>query len=148
MGYVPIVIMLLGFIVLASLYIYNKIKPLKANLTRVIDEMAEVSRNRKHLILNYDRENEGSPVAEAAAELKKTSTDRFQSFNKENLLLEVTDKASEALEAGELKEQIHALNRQQEELIQKLQRVSATYNDYIGKPSVKPVASLFGFRPF
>ena len=88
MGFFPIFIALAGLILLYSLFTYNQIKPKKAALTQVIDEMAEVSRERKGLVLAHDRENENSPLKEAAADLMKTSTDRFQSFRKENELIE------------------------------------------------------------
>ncbi len=148
MGYLPIAVALLGLIVLYSLYTYNRIKPLKAALTRVIDEMANVSRTRKNLILDYDRQNEGSPLADAASELKKTSTDRFQSYKKENSLIAATNAGVAALGNPDLQKEISNLNEQQQGLIKKLESTSRTYNDFIMKAPASAVASLFGFRPF
>ena len=148
MGYLPIAVALLGLIVLYTLYTYNRIKPLKAALTKVIDDMADVSRTRKNLILDYDRQNEGSPLANAAAELKKTSTDRFQSYKKENSLMSLTNEAVDELGNGELKQEVNQLNEKQQALIKRLESTSATYNDFIKKAPASAVASLFGFRPF
>lgn len=148
MGYLPIAVALLGLIVLYSLYTYNQIKPLKAALTRVIDQMAEVSRKRKYLILDHDRQNEGSALAGAAAELKKTSTDRFQSYKKENSLISATNEAASGLSDEELKKEIIDLNTQQESLMKELKSASGTYNNFIKKAPASAVASLFGFRQF
>lgn len=148
MGYLPIAVALLGLIVLYSLYTYNRIKPLKAALTRVIDDMAVVSRTRKNTILEYDRQNEGSPLAKAAGELKKTSTDRFQSYKKESNLISVTNQAVAELGNTELKQEINGLNEKQEALIKRLESTSATYNKFIKKAPASTIASLFGFRPF
>jgi len=147
-GYLPIAVALLGLIVLYSLYTYNRIKPLKAAMTKVIDNMSDVSRTRKNLILNYDRENAGSPLAEAAAELKKTSTDRFQSYKKENSLITTTNEAVAGLSEDGLKKEVQDLNAKQEALIKRLERTSETYNTFIKKAPASAVASLFGFRPF
>lgn len=148
MGYLPIAVALLALIVLYSLFTYNKIKPLKAAVTRVIDQMSEVSRKRKMLIINYDQENAGSSLAEAAAELKKTSTDRFQSYKKEESLLAITAAGASGLGDDSLKSEILSLNDQQKELIKKLQSTSNTYNRFIKKAPASTVASVFGFRPF
>lgn len=148
MGFVPIVVALLGLIVLYSVFTYNKIKPLKAAVTRVIDQMSEVSRKRKMLIINYDQENAGSSLAEAAAELKKTSTDRFQSYKKEDSLLTVTAEGASGVSDEKVKSEILSLNDQQKELIKKLQSTSNTYNTFIKKAPASTVASVFGFRPF
>ncbi|MCE7996746.1 MAG: hypothetical protein HEP71_32600 [Roseivirga sp.] len=148
MGFVPIVVALLGLIVLYSVFTYNKIKPLKAAVTRVIDQMSEVSRKRKMLIINYDQENAGSPLAKAAAELKKTSTDRFQSYKKEESLLATTTDGANSVADTKVKSEILSLNDQQKELIKKLQNTSNTYNSFIKKAPASTVASIFGFRPF
>lgn len=148
MGFVPIVVALLGLIVLYSVFTYNKIKPLKAAVTRVIDQMSEVSRKRKMLIINYDQENAGSSLAEAAAELKKTSTDRFQSYKKEDSLLTVTAEGASGVSDEKVKSEILSLNDQQKELIKKLQSTSNAYNRFIKKAPASTVASVFGFRPF
>lgn len=148
MGYVPIVVALLGLIVLYAVFTYNKIKPLKAAVTRVIDEMAEVSRTRKMLIINYDQQNPGSPLSEAAAELKKTSTDRFQSFKKEETLLALTNEGADKLDSTKIQKEILTLNNQLKALIKKLQGTSHTYNTFIKKAPASTVASVFGFRPF
>lgn len=148
MGFVPIIVALLGLIVLYSLFTYNKIKPLKAAVTRVIDQMSDVSRKRKMLIINYDQENAGSSLAAAAAELKKTSTDRFQSYKKEESLLTVTTEGAQGVSDDKVKAEILSLNDQQRGLIKKLQSTSNTYNSFIKKAPASTVASLFGFRPF
>lgn len=148
MGYLPIAVALLGLIVLYTLYTYNRIKPLKAALTKVIDDMADISRSRKNLILQYDRDNEGSSLANAAAEIKKTSTDRFQSYKKENSLIALTNDAVNDLGNVDLKKEVNQLNEKQEALMKRLEATSGTYNDFIKKAPASAVASLFGFRPF
>ena len=148
MGYIPTIVALLGLIALYSVFTYNKIKPLKALVTRVIDQMTEVSRKRKMLIINHDQQNPGSSLAQAAAELKKTSTDRFQSYNKEESLLAITTEGANELTDIELKNEILNLNKQQEGLIKKLQGTSKVYNRFISKAPASTVASIFGYRPF
>jgi hypothetical protein len=147
-GLIPLIVALLGLIVLYSVYTYNRIKPLKAVVTRVIDQMSEVSRKRKMLIINYDQQNADSSLAEAASELKKTSTDRFQSYNKEESLLNSTTEGANGLTDEGLKSEILELNKEQEALIKKLKSTSNTYNTVISKPPASAVASIFGFRPF
>ena len=147
-GYLPIAVALLGLVVLYSLYTYNQIKPLKAALTRVIDQMAEVSRERKMLIINYDQQNDDPAMAEAAAELKKTSTDRFQSYKKEETLLNVTSEAAAAVSDDGVKKEVLDLNDRQRGHIKNLEAASTKYNGFISKQPAKTVASLFGFRPF
>lgn len=148
MGFLPIIVALLGLILLFSIYTYNQIKPRKANLSKVIDEMAVVSRERKNAILMYDSEHKDSALAEAANVLKRTSTDRFQSFNKEESLITETNAAVEAFGDENLKIKVHSLNEKQKALIQKLHSVSADYNTFISKAPVSTVASVFGFRKF
>ena len=148
MGFVPLIVALLGLILLYTGYTYNRIKPLKAAVTRVIDQMSEVSRKRKMVIINYDQQNEGSSLAQASAELKKTSTDRFQSYNKEESLLNATTEGANGLTDEGLKKEILDLNKEQEALIKKLKGTSDTYNTVIAKAPASTVASLFGFRPF
>lgn len=148
MGYLPIIVALLGLITLYSVFTYNKIKPLKALVTRVIDQMTEVSRKRKMLIINYDQQNTGSSLAQAAVELKKTSTDRFQSYNKEESLLAITSEGANDLTDTELKNEILTLNKQLQGLIKKLKSTSKTYNTFIGKAPASTVASIFGYRAF
>ena len=139
---------LFGAILLYTLYTYNLIKPKKAALTRVIDNMAVISRERKQLIMNYDRENTGSALAEVANELKRTSTDRFQSFNKEESLVTKTEEAATALGDADLSGKVSSLNKQQQELMKQLKSTAADYNNFIKKAPANVVASLFGFRPF
>lgn len=147
-GYFPIAVALLGLVVLYSLYTYNQIKPLKAALTKVIDDMADVSRKRKMLIINYDQQNGDGFMSTAASELKKTSTDRFQSYKKEESLLAVTTEAAENVPDEGIKKEIMDLNGRQRELIKKLENASNRYNRFISKAPAKTVASIFGFRPF
>ena len=97
MGYLPIFVALSGLVLLYSLYTYNQIKPKKAALTLVIDQMAKISSERKNIILTYDRANDNSVLNEAAADLMKTSTDRFQSFRKENELITKTNEGASNL---------------------------------------------------
>ena len=143
-----IFVAILGAIILYTGYTYNLIKPKKAALTKVIDNMAQVSSSRKQLILGYDRENEGSALAEVANELKRTSTDRFQSFNKEESLITKTEEAATALGDADLSGKVSSLNKQQKELMKNLKSTSADYNNFIKKAPANVVASLFGFRPF
>ncbi len=150
MGFLPIFIALFGLILLYSLFTYNQIKPKKAAWNLVIDEMAKLSRNRKDIILNHDRQHENSPLSEVAKELMKTSTDRFQSFRKENELIAKTNEAATSLgtEHQGLKDEIMSLNKSQEANLQKLESKTGQYNAFIQKSPTKVIASVFGFRPF
>lgn len=148
MGYVPLFVALLALIVLYTLYTYNLIKPRKAKLTQVIDRMAENSRNRKNLILEHDRSNENSPLSEVAGLLKKTSTDRFQSYRKEEEFITAIESAIQTLEDQNLGNQLKEANSRQQELIGSLESAAAGYNDFIKKAPASMVASIFGFRQF
>jgi len=148
MGYVPIFVALLGLVLLYTIYTYNLIKPRKARLTQVIDEMARNSGVRKNIVLTYDRENEGSSLSEVAAMLKKTSTDRFQSYRKEDELMSAIQAGATGLADQKVSEELLETNKTQQELIKKLQSVSNEYNTFIKKAPASMVASLFGFRPF
>tara|TARA_R110000823_G_scaffold295431_4_gene415129 strand:+ start:373071 stop:373517 length:447 start_codon:yes stop_codon:yes gene_type:complete len=148
MGFMPIIVALLGFILLFSIYIYNQIKPRKANITKTIDKMEEVSRERKQLILGYDSANDASPLADIATQLRKTSTDRFQSFNKEETLIDEINRAAPQISDKSLSTQIQRLNEQQKQLLRTLKTTSGEYNRFIASPSNKMVASLFGFKTF
>lgn len=148
MGYVPLFVALLALIVLYTLYTYNLIKPRKARLTRVIDQMAENSRNRKNLILEHDRNHENSSLAEVASLLKKASTDRFQSYRKEEEFINAIGSAVNALDDHTLGAQLKEANSKQQELIQKLESTAREYNDFIKKAPASMVASIFGFRQF
>ncbi|KYG84632.1 hypothetical protein AWW67_18235 [Roseivirga seohaensis] len=148
MGYMPIIVALLGFTLLFSIYIYNQIKPRKANITKTIDRMEEVSRERKQLILGYHNSNEVSPLAEVAMQLKKTSTDRFQSFNKEEALIDEINLVAPQISDKPLSTQIQRLNEEQKQLLRKLRTTSGEYNRFIASPANKMVASLFGFKTF
>lgn len=112
--------------------------------------MAKLSRNRKDIILNHDRQHENSPLSEVAKELMKTSTDRFQSFRKENELIAKTNEAATSLgtEHQGLKDEIMSLNKSQEANLQKLESKTGQYNAFIQKSPTKVIASVFGFRPF
>ncbi|MGW8122139.1 hypothetical protein ACV07N_05715 [Roseivirga echinicomitans] len=144
----PIIVALSGFVFLFSIYVYNQIKPRKVNLTKTVDLMEEISRERKHLILSYDDSHENSPLAEVANQLKKTSTDRFQSFNKEELLINEIYLAAPEISDKPLSTQIQRLNEQQKQLLRTLRTNSGEYNRFISAPSNKMVASIFGFKTF
>lgn len=148
MGYVPIFVALLGLVLLYTIYTYNLIKPRKARLTQVIDQMAKNSTIRKNIVLTYDRENEGSPLSDAANLLKKTSTDRFQSYKKEEELISAIVTAIDKLEDKQICTDLKKANETQEALIKKLQSVSNEYNAFIKKAPANMVASVFGFRQF
>lgn len=148
MGYVPIFVALLGLVLLYTLYTYNLIKPRKARLTQVIDEMARNSGLRKNIVLSYDRENEGSSLSEVATMLKKTSTDRFQSYRKEEELMSAIESGLTGLSDEKVRNELTEANKTQQELIKKLESVSNEYNAFIKKAPASMVASIFGFRPF
>jgi uncharacterized protein (UPF0305 family) len=148
MGYLPIIVAILGLILLFSIYTYNLLKPRKANINTVVNQMAEVSKNRKQLILAYDTSHSGTAISDVADQLRKTSTDRFQSFNKEEGTMHAIDIALDKLEDASLAARLKELNSQQEKLIEKLLEISAEYNAFISKPPASMVASIFGFKPF
>ncbi len=148
MGFIPIFVALLGLVLLYSIYTYNQIKPRKARLTQVIDQMAANSGQRKMAIFKYDSENAGSSLAEAAAQLKKTSTDRFQSYKKEEDLIQVVNDGLSGLADQELKSDLEKSNLTQQELMKKLKSYANDYNALIGKAPASFVASAFGFKSF
>ena len=150
MGFFPIFVALGAFVLLYSIYTYNQIKPKKVALTRVIDQMSKVSSERKNLILTHDRANENSALSNVAQELMRTSTDRFQSFKKENELIDKTKEGVSALEAQnvELSQQITELNNKQLENMDRLRNSADHYNRFIKKAPTKFIASLFGFKTF
>ncbi len=148
MGYIPLFIALLGLVLLYTIYTYNLIKPRKARLTQVIDDMAENSRNRKNIILEHDRSNGDSPLKEVAEMLKKASTDRFQSYRKEEEFLSSIETAISGIDDNDLRDKLQAINEKQALLIKKLQSVSNDYNSFIEKAPASIVASVFGFRQF
>lgn len=150
MGYLPIFVALTSLVLLYSLYTSNQIKPKKTALTLVIDQMAKLSSERKNLILTYDRENKNSVLKEVASDLMKTSTDRFQSFRKENELISKTNVAASSLSKEEegLKTQILELNQNQEEKLKQLESRAGQYNRFIKKAPTKFIASIFGYKSF
>lgn len=148
MGYVPIFVALLGLVLLYTIYTYNLIKPRKARLTQVIDQMAKNSTFRKNIVLTYDRENEGSPLSEVATLLKKTSTDRFQSYKKEGELISAITTGIDNLLDKQVSTDLEKANETQQALINKLKSVSSEYNAFIKKAPASLVASAFGFRQF
>ncbi len=148
MGYVPIFVALLGLVLLYTIYTYNLIKPRKARLTQVIDQMAKNSSLRKNIILKYDQANEGSTLSDVAQLLKKTSTDRFQSYRKEEELIKAIETAATSLSDKQVSNDLTASNTVQQQLIDKLKSVSNEYNSFIKKPPASMVASVFGFRQF
>ena len=150
MGFLPIFVALVGLVLLYSIYTYNQIKPKKAALTLVIDQMAKLSSERKNLILDHDRSNDNSPLNAAASDLMKTSTDRFQSFRKENELIAKTNEGASSLNEQDkgLQSQILDLNKNQKGNLEQLQTKAGQYNRFIQKAPTKFVASVFGFKPF
>lgn len=148
MGYVPIFVALLGLVLLYTVYTYNLIKPRKARLVQVIDQMAKNSSARKNLVLTYDRENEGSPLSSVASMLKKTSTDRFQSYGKENELISTIEAAVENITDDQISTELISVNQAQKELMKNLKSFSTEYNAFIKKAPASMVALVFGFRQF
>lgn len=148
MGYIPIFVALLGFVLLYTIYTYNLIKPRKAKLTQAIDRMAENSKNRKSIILEHDQADAESALADVATMLKKASTNRFQSYRKEEEYIQAINTALESISDNDIVGQLKASNAEQESLIKNLQSISQEYNTFIGKAPVSIVASLFGFRQF
>ena len=148
MGFIPIFVALLGLILLYSIYTYNLIKPRKARLTQVIDQMTANSGQRKMTIFKYDTENPDSGLSKAADVLKKTSTDRFQSFKKEEELISAINESLQILDDASLKEDLEKANQAQRELMIKLKSYSEDYNRMIGKAPASFVASVFGFKTF
>jgi len=148
MGYIPIFIALLGFVLLYSIYTYNLIKPRKAQLTKAIDNMAENSKNRKHIILSYDQANPNSSLTEVATLLKKASTNRFQSYKKEEEFIAAINTALTEINDKAVQKELKQANSQQELLIKNLKSTSREYNSFIAKPPASVVASVFGFRQF
>ena len=148
MGFIPIFVALLGLVLLYSIYTYNQIKPRKARLSQVIDQMAANSGQRKMAIFKYNDQVPNSSLADAAAALKKTSTDRFQSYKKENELIDIVTSGLNNLEDTELKSDLEKANATQKELMKKLEVFAADYNKMIGKAPASIVASAFGFKSF
>lgn len=148
MGYIPIFIALLGLVLLYTIYTYNLIKPRKARLTQAIDRMAENSKNRKSIILSYDQSNEGSSLADVAIMLKKASTNRFQSYRKEEEYIQAINGALDGISDESVIEKLRSANSDQEAMIKNLLSISNEYNKYIAKAPASIVASLFGFRQF
>lgn len=148
MGFIPIFVALLGLIIIYSIYTYNLIKPRKARLTQVIDQMAANATQRKQAILAYDAQNENASLADAAAVLKRTSTDRFQSYKKEEELISVINQGLTGLTDESLKADLQKANSTQEQLMKQLKNYAGDYNRMIGKAPASAVASVFGFKQF
>ncbi|MFY0593869.1 hypothetical protein [Roseivirga sp.] len=148
MGYIPIFIALLAVVLLYSIYTYNLIKPRKARLTKTIDNMATNSTNRKQVILSYDQATPGSGLADVATLLKKTSTNRFQSYRKEEELISAVNEGINVIKDKETQEKLSKMNADQVDMMKSLKSVSADYNSFIAKPPASIVASVFGFRQF
>ena len=68
--------------------------------------MAANSGQRKMAVFTYDSNNAGSSLVEAATQLKKTSTDRFQSYKKEEELIQVVNEGLSGLSDQEVKADI------------------------------------------
>lgn len=148
MGFLPIFVALLGLILLYTIYTYNQIKPRKANLTSVIDHMAANSRERKQLVLTYDAQHPNSELSDLAEKLKRTSTDRFQSYKKEEEFIEEVDSAAQKTTDSELAEKLRLYNSKQKDLMSSLKSKANEYNRFISKAPAKTVAAIFGFKPF
>lgn len=148
MGFIPIFVALLGLVLLYTIYTYNQIKPRKARLTQVIDQMAANSGQRKMAIFKFDADQPNSSLSEAAAQLKKTSTDRFQSYKKEEELISVINAGIEGLSDEALKADLTQANSAQQELMKKLKTYALDYNNLIGKAPASMVASVFGYKTF
>jgi len=148
MGYIPTFVALLGLVLLYTVYTYNLIKPRKARLTQVIDQMAKNSTARKNIVLSYNKENDGSPLSEVAELLKKTSTDRFQSYKKEDELILAIKTAIEHIKDDQISTELKSANQVQQDLMKRLQSFSAEYNAFIKKAPASMVALIFGFREF
>lgn len=148
MGYIPIFVALLGVVVLYSVYNLNLIKPRKAKITAILNKMAELSRNRKALILKHAEVNENTSLQPAAEALKKTSTNQFQSYKKEEDLIGSINSCLETLEAGDIKNEIVEMNIVQEDLIKQLKSAAKDYNGVISEPPASILASVFGYRKF
>lgn len=148
MGFLPLFVALFGLILLYSIYTYNQIKPRKAQLTRVIDLMAENSRNRKQIVLQFDDQNPESEIKDLAEKLKKTSTDRFQSYKKEEEFIAEFDNCIIELKHNEIASELKALNLKQQEMLKSLKAKAYEYNRFIQKSPASVVASVFGFRQF
>lgn len=148
MGFIPIFVALLGLVLLYTIYTYNQIKPRKARLTQVIDQMAVNSGQRKMAIFKFDADQPNSSLSEAAAQLKKTSTDRFQSYKKEEELISVINAGLEGLSDETLKADLTQANSAQQELMKKLKTFALDYNQLIEKPPASMVASVFGYKSF
>ncbi|WP_422003725.1 hypothetical protein [Roseivirga pacifica] len=148
MGFIPIFVALLGLIIIYSIYTYNLIKPRKARLTQVIDQMAANATQRKQAILAYDAQNENASLSDAAAQLKRTSTDRFQSYKKEEELIGVINQGLAGLTDESLKADLQKANSTQEQLMKQLKNYAGDYNRMIGKAPASAVASVFGFKQF
>lgn len=148
MGFIPIFVALLGLVLLYSIYTYNQLKPRKARINQVIDQMAANSSQRKMAIFNYVNGQPESSLKEPAERLKKTSTDRFQSYNKEEELIQIISQGLDGLSDEKLKEDLMKANDAQKQLMQKLKSYAADYNQMIGKAPASFVASVFGFKSF
>lgn len=148
MGYIPIFVALLGVVVLYSVYNLNLIKPRKAKITAIIKKMAELSTKRKALILKNTEKNENSPLQPAAEALKKTSTDQFQSYKKEEELIDTIKNCLESLDASDEKKELIEINKGQEQLMKQLKSAAKDYNNIISAPPASVLASVFGYRKF
>lgn len=148
MGFIPIFVALSGLILLYSIYTYNQIKPRKTRINQVIDQMAANSALRKQLIFTAEQQSSNAVLSEIAMTLKKSSTDRFQSFKKEEDLIEKIARNIETLQDGSTRDKLKEVNDRQKQLLKNLERFARDYNGMIKKAPAKFVAATFGFRPF
>jgi hypothetical protein len=148
MGFIPIFVALLGLVLLYTLYTYNQIKPRKTIINQIVDQMAANSTQRKKAIFDFDQQLPGSSLAEVASQLKRQSTDRFQSYQKENELIKSIEDGLKGLENEKLKEELHRANETQRALLKKLTSYTIDYNKLISQAPASFVATAFGFKAF
>jgi len=148
MGFIPIFVALLGLILLYTIYTYNLIKPRKTRLNQIIDQMAANSSQRKQALFTYTKEHPESSLHQASDALQKVSTDRFQSYQKEEELIELISTGTKGLGDESIKEQLIKANEAQQALMKKLKAFANDYNRLIEKAPTSFVASVFGFKRF
>lgn len=110
--------------------------------------MAANSRERKQLVLTYDAQHPNSELSDLAEKFKRTSTDRFQSYKKEEEFIEEVDSAAQKTTDSELAEKLRLYNSKQKDLMSSLKSKANEYNRFISKAPAKAVAAIFGFKPF
>ena len=79
--------------------------------------MAANSCQRKGTILSYDAQHSDSLMKEASETFKRNSTDRFQSYKKEEELIGITSSVIEGLPDNQAKEELKKTNTIQKALL-------------------------------